>query len=284
EGHRLYITCRFQFIGRELVLSPHHEVGGVSPFDRFNEDIVIVPLDFDGIAARCHARNLLWKRQNTDVIKCGVDYGDAVGIDRLMNDTLSDYHAPAQDHECNSKFLFEHDGSPFSTPVKRRPCGPLFTRVVYSQPNGVSFCFRTLQWAPADELPDPHFDVKQLAFRVAASSRSFPLEVPLIRRALNPNGNSHSSIRSLPVQEPHTALHSSLTCNRLSTPPGGGGQTIDCCSARWLVFGCLPASHKSPCRVNLGSVQFGSICDPYEAGIPSCLHEPSKGSRLRQQP
>src|SRR5579872_4928473 len=85
-------------------------------------------------------------------------------------------------------------------------CGSLFTRVFFSQPDGVSFCGRPCHRTPVNELPDPHFKVKQFAFRVASSSAHLPLEEPLLGRALDMNGNPYRSVRPAPVEEPHTVL------------------------------------------------------------------------------
>ena len=82
----------------------------------------------------------------------------------------------------------------------------LFPHRLYSHHNGVSFGFQC-PWRKLDpwvyELPDPHFDVKQFAFRVTALANGFPLEEPLLWCALNPDGYAHPAIRSAPVQESH---------------------------------------------------------------------------------
>ena len=83
--------------------------------------------------------------------------------------------------------------------------GSLFTEVFYSQPDGVSFCGRPCR-TPVDELSDPHFKIKQFAFRVASSSAHLPLEEPLLWCALDADGNLYSSVRPAPVEEPHTVL------------------------------------------------------------------------------
>src|SRR6516162_4872620 len=79
-------------------------------------------------------------------------------------------------------------------------------QAVDSQPNKVSFECRTCGRASANELPDPHFEIKEFAFRVAASSANVPLEEPLLWRALDMDRDPNSSIRSAPVEEPHTVL------------------------------------------------------------------------------
>ena len=92
-------------------------------------------------------------------------------------------------------------------------------QVVDSQPYGVSFECRTCGRASANELPDPHFEIKKFAFRIAASSANLPLEEPLLWRALNTDGDPNSSIRSAPVQESHAALPSSRIRGSESLPP-----------------------------------------------------------------
>jgi len=105
-------------------------------------------------------------------------------------------------------------------------CGSLFTRVFFSQPYGVSLCGRSCRRTPVDELPDPHFKVKQFALRVASPSAHFPLEEPLLGRALDTNGNPYRSVRPAPVEEPHTVLPclSGSNSRRRSAP--GGSKTV----------------------------------------------------------
>src|SRR5581483_8278503 len=88
--------------------------------------------------------------------------------------------------------------------------------------------------ASANELPDPHFEFKEFAFRVAASSANLPLEEPLLWRALKSDGDPNSSIRSAPVQESHAALPSSRIRGSKYFAPGGG-QLLAYRSAGWLV-------------------------------------------------
>ena len=92
-------------------------------------------------------------------------------------------------------------------------------RSVDSQPYGVSFECLTCGRASANELPDPHFEIKEFAFRVAASSANLPLEEPLLLRALNMDGDPNSSVRSAPLQESHAALLSSRIRGSESLPP-----------------------------------------------------------------
>jgi hypothetical protein len=74
------------------------------------------------------------------------------------------------------------------------------------------------------ELPDSHFDIKQFALRVAALAYGFPLEEPLLWCALNPDGYSHSAIRSAPVQESHPSTPFFPDRQQANVCPGG--QTI----------------------------------------------------------
>src|SRR5690348_5513287 len=107
-------------------------------------------------------------------------------------------------------------------------------RVCFSQPNGVSLCGRSCRRTPVDELPDPHFEIKQFALRVASPSAHLPLEEPLLGRALDTNGNPYRSVRPAPVEEPHTVLPCLFGSNSrrrsapreeqnrsLAAPPGG---------------------------------------------------------------
>jgi len=123
ERHGVNISWRLQFIGGELVLGPDHEVGGLPGLEGFNEDIVIVPFDLHGIASRCDPSNLFRQCKDADVIQRGMNLGNAVGIDGLVNDGLSKGHAPAQNAEYDDTFLNEHDGSLPGSCGKRRPSG-----------------------------------------------------------------------------------------------------------------------------------------------------------------
>src|ERR1700739_4356390 len=103
---------------------------------------------------------------------------------------------------------------------KRMPLGRSSScQAVDSQPYGVSFECRAYGRASANELPDPHFQVKQISFRVAASSANLPLEKTLLWRALETDRNSNSSVWSAPVQESHAALPSSRARGSESLPP-----------------------------------------------------------------
>lgn len=121
------------------------------------------------------------------------------------------------------------------------------TRWFFSQPNGVSDYVRPNCRASVDELPDPHFKVKQLAFRVASSSAHLPLEEPLLWRALDTNRDPYRSIRPAPVEEPHTVLPPFRKQQQANVCPGGD-KPFACFSTGWLVANCLRRSTNGPSR------------------------------------
>lgn len=134
--------------------------------------------------------------------------------------------------------------------------GSLFTRVFFSQPDGVSLCGRPCRRTPVDELPDPHFEIKQFAFRVASSSAQLPLEEPLLGCALDANGNPYRSVRPAPVEEPHTVLPCLPEATAGEGLPPGGAKPFACCSAGWLASICWRTGIAA-CRVRQRSL---TIC------------------------
>ena len=123
-----------------------------------------------------------------------------------MNDVLSKGHAPAQNAKYDDAFLNEHDGSLLGSWEEDALKAILFTQVVVFTPQWCEFGFQCPRWNLDPwvyELPDSHFDIKQFALRVTALTNGFPLEEPLLWGALNPDGYSHSAIRSAPIQESH---------------------------------------------------------------------------------
>lgn len=149
----------------------------------------------------------------------------------------------------------------------------------------MSFGFQCPRWNLDPwvyELPDSHFDIKQFAFRVTALAYGFPLEEPLLWCALNPDGYSHSAIRSAPIQESHRLTpffpdrQQANVCpwrtdDSTAGPPGG-----------WL-FSSVSTSRKTRRRVNLRSERFGSLPGQAEVGIPSYSDEQRISSRPQQQ-
>ncbi len=133
----------------------------------------------------------------------------------------------------------------------------LFARVFFSQPDGVSLCGRPCRRTPVDELPDPHFEIKQFAFRVASSSAHLPLEEPLLGCALDTNGNPYRSVRPAPVEEPHTVLPVFRKQQQAKGLPPGGAKPFACCSAGWLASNCWRHRQSAACRVRQRSL---TIC------------------------
>lgn len=135
--------------------------------------------------------------------------------------------------------------------------GSLFTQVFCSQPNGVSLCGRPCRRTSANELPDPHFEIKQFAFRVASSSAHLPLEEPLLGKALDANGNSYRSVRPAPVEDPHTVLPCLPESTAGEGPPPEGAKPFAWCSAGWLAFIGWRTGILAACRVRQRSL---TIC------------------------
>ena len=172
--------------------------------------------------------------------------------------------------------------SPCFSRKERTPCGILFNQVVFSQPNGVSFYGRPHCRASVDELPDPHFKIKQFAFRVASSSAHLPLEEPLLWRALDTDRDLYRSIRPAPVQEPHAVLPLFRKQQQANVWPRRR-QTVRLPLRRvagFKLFANRPPNSLSRLSDPLRSAS--SRC-PYAAGIPSCLRGPNRDNRSRRR-
>ena len=181
-------------------------------------------------------------------------------------------------------FLQEHGCLRYFSRRKRTPLGPSSScQAVDSQPYGVSFDCRAYGRASANELPDPHFKIKEFAFRVAASSANLPLEEPLLWRALDMDGNPNSSVRPAPVEEPHTVFPLSRRQQQAKVwPPEERDRSFAAPPGGWLQDVCGRGQQVACPRLSdpLRSVSSRRPCG---AEIPSTPHEPNKDNRSRQQ-
>src|SRR4051794_170838 len=95
---------------------------------------------------------------------------------------------------------------------KRKPWRAFSCLRRFSQPDAVSFGFRSLYRAPAKEFPDTHFDVKQFTFRVTSWPTHYPVEEVPLRRSSDPNGHLH---RLIGLAQVRPMIH-----HCFSDPPG----------------------------------------------------------------
>lgn len=160
--------------------------------------------------------------------------------------------------------------------------GSLFTQVFCSQPNGVSLCGRTCCRTPANELPDPHFEIKQFAFRVASPSADLPLEEPLLGKALDANGNPYRSVRPAPVEEPHTVLPCLPEATAGEGLPPGRSKTVRLLLRRVAGVQIVGGQALLPPAASVSDpLRSASSRRPCGAGIPSPPHGPNRDNRSR---
>jgi hypothetical protein len=100
--------------------------------------------------------------------------------------------------------------------------------------------------------------------------------------ALNPDGYSHSAIRSAPVQESHPITPFFPDRQQANVCPRGTDDSTAGPPGGW-VLSCVSTSRKTRHRINLRSERFGSLPGQAEVGIPSYSDEQKTSSRPQQQ-